>query len=161
MSFCRAIRPYNLVNVTTGLDCATHSHRQKGSSIASHPQPLRLFASRDGNTEGWLIIWNMSGSDALGKILVGRADVDVSLKKPLGRRVEEGRGLGTKRNRPVSPPRSSNWTCPFRTSSFPTGFTAAPTRAVPVMVPGDDTEDCSLRTATQRDREVVRIAAVL
>src|SRR5205823_12020575 len=24
-----------------------------------------------------------------------------------------------------------NWTCPFRTSSFPTGFTAAPTRAVP------------------------------
>src|SRR5205085_9880242 len=65
------------------------------------------------------------------------------------------------RNRPVSPPRSSNRTCPFRTSSFPTGFTAAPTRAVPVMVPGDDTEDCSLRTATQRDREVVRIAAVL
>src|ERR1022692_1032797 len=45
------------------------------------------------------------------------------------RRVEEGRWAGTYRQPTVSLPRSSNWTCPFRTSSFPTGFTAAPTRA--------------------------------
>jgi len=30
-----------------------------------------------------------------------------------------------------------------------------------LMVPGDGTEDFSLRPATQRDRKVVRIAAVL
>ena len=45
-------------------------------------------------------------------------------------RVEEGRLAGTYRQPTVSLPRSSNWTCPFRTSSFPTGFTAAPTRAI-------------------------------
>src|ERR1039457_6189458 len=45
------------------------------------------------------------------------------------RRVEEGRWAGTYRQPAVSLPRSPNWTCPFRTSSFPTGFTAAPTRA--------------------------------
>src|SRR5712691_9832060 len=45
-------------------------------------------------------------------------------------RVEEGRVTGTYWQPVVSLPRSSNWTCPFRTSSFPTGFTAAPTRAV-------------------------------
>src|SRR5580700_451913 len=44
-------------------------------------------------------------------------------------RVEEGRLAGTYRQPTVSLPRSSNWTCPFRTSSFPTGFTAALTRA--------------------------------
>src|SRR5580692_4552334 len=50
--------------------------------------------------------------------------------RPWGaRRVEEGRLAGTYRQPTVSLPRSSNWTCPFRTSSFPTGFTAAPTRA--------------------------------
>jgi hypothetical protein len=46
------------------------------------------------------------------------------------RRVEEGRLAGTYRQPTVSLPRSSNWTCPFRTSSLPTGFTAAPTRAI-------------------------------
>src|SRR5229473_5002795 len=46
------------------------------------------------------------------------------------RRVEEGRVTGAYWQPVVSLPRSSNWTCPFRTSSFPTGFTAAPTRAV-------------------------------
>ena len=46
------------------------------------------------------------------------------------RRVEEGRLAGTYWQPAVSLPRSSNWTCPFRTSSFPTGFTAAHTRAV-------------------------------
>src|SRR5216683_4166164 len=46
------------------------------------------------------------------------------------RRVEEGRWTGTYWQPVVSLPRSSNWTCSFRTSSFPTGFTAAPTRAV-------------------------------
>jgi hypothetical protein len=30
-----------------------------------------------------------------------------------------------------------------------------------LMVPSDDTEDCSLRTATQRDRKVVNIAVKL
>src|SRR6266849_4814973 len=74
------------------------------------------------------------------------------------RRVEEGRVTGAYWQPVVSLPRSSNWTCPFRTSSFPTGFTAAPTRAVhTTMVPCDGTEDFSLRTATQRDRKVISV----
>ena len=53
-----------------------------------------------------------------------------ALSRETTRRVEEGRLAGTYWQPAVSLPRSSNWTCPFRTSSFPTGFTAAPTRAV-------------------------------
>jgi hypothetical protein len=39
------------------------------------------------------------------------------------RRVEEGRLAGTYRQPAVSLPRSSNRTCPFRASGFPTDFT--------------------------------------
>jgi hypothetical protein len=39
------------------------------------------------------------------------------------RRVEEGRGAGTYWQPVVSLPRSSNRTCPFRASGFPTDFT--------------------------------------
>ena len=59
-----------------------------------------------------------------------RIEARGSSPKALWRRVEEGRWAGTYWQPAVSLPRSSNWTCPFRTSSFPTGFTAAPTRAV-------------------------------
>jgi len=41
----------------------------------------------------------------------------------LTRRVEEGRGAGTYWQPVVSLPRSSNRTCPFRASGFPTDFT--------------------------------------
>lgn len=43
-------------------------------------------------------------------------------------RVEERRGCGRKKRRPVSPPRSSNRTCPLRASGFPTGFIPRLTR---------------------------------
>src|SRR3954467_15780837 len=48
----------------------------------------------------------------------------------IGRRVEDGRGsLGLVWQRSVSRPRSSNRTCGFPASGFPTGFTARHTAA--------------------------------
>ena len=71
------------------------------------------------------------------------------------RRVEEGRGIKHSYRRPTRfPPRSSNRTCPFRASGFPTGFTAAPTVASPhSRAPSRVPRIISLRVATQLDRK--------
>src|ERR1022692_2319566 len=82
------------------------------SAASTSSQPSRSLAVHDG------------GLPTLGLVDVAAPDA------PSTRRVEEGRLAGTYRQPAVSLPRSSNWTCPFRTSSFSTGFTAAHTRAV-------------------------------
>jgi hypothetical protein len=78
------------------------------------------------------------------------------------RRVEEGRLTGTtqapdcfsspliKLDVSISNIQLSDW---FHRSTHAS--------ALHLMVPGDDTEDFSLRTATQRDRKVIRITTVL
>ena len=51
------------------------------------------------------------------------------------------------RPRPVSHPRSSNWTCGFPASSFPTGFTVRPTTSYPLHA----AQVQRVRTSSPRD----------